>query len=67
MIIALFVNTQKTPARNLALGVQEFLSQQGVTVVTEDEEAALIGAQPLLVLTPLKSALLFQWEVMAQS
>ncbi len=44
MIVALFPNTQKTQSRNLAIGIVEFLTGQGVTVVSEDEE---IGAKPL--------------------
>lgn len=47
MIIALFPNTSKKESKTLALGIVEFLSNQGVTVVAEDEEAPLINAKPL--------------------
>src|SRR3990167_4133363 len=47
MIIALFVNTSKLYAKNLALGVAEFLAHQNVTVVTEDEEAQTLGVKAL--------------------
>ena len=47
MIIALFPHAQKTQARNFAIGIQEFLQGQNVTVVAEDEEAIAIGAKPM--------------------
>lgn len=47
MIIAIFPNTSKRQSLNLAIGIQEFLTNQGVTVVTEDEDAAHIGAVPI--------------------
>lgn len=47
MIIALFPNTSKTQSRNLAIGIREFLTNQGVTVVTEPEDAESIGALPI--------------------
>ncbi len=47
MIIALFPNTHKKDSRNLAIGIREFLVNQGVTVAAEDEDAAEIGATPL--------------------
>lgn len=47
MMIALFANTQKREAKNLALGICEFLSAQGIHVVAEDEVAAELGAHPL--------------------
>ena len=52
MIIALFPNISKKQSKNLAIGIQEFLSNQGVTVVAEDEEAALIHAQPISSVDP---------------
>jgi NAD+ kinase len=52
MIIALFPNTGKKHSKNLALGVVEFLSSQGVTVVAEEEEAPLINALPLSSVDP---------------
>jgi NAD+ kinase len=47
MIIAIFPNTNKTQSRNLAIGIQEFLTNHGITVVAEDEDAPLIGATPI--------------------
>lgn len=47
MIIALFPNTSKKQSKNLAIGVQEFLSNHGITVVAEDEEAKQINAKPI--------------------
>jgi NAD+ kinase len=47
MIIALFPNTDKKQSKNLAIGIREFLSNHGVTVVAEDEEASQIGAKPM--------------------
>ncbi len=52
MIIALFPNTGKKHSKNLALGVVEFLSNHGVTVVAEEEEAPLINALPLSSVDP---------------
>jgi len=47
MIIAIFPHAQKRQSYNLAIGIREFLSGQGVTVVTEDKDAAEIGATPI--------------------
>lgn len=44
MIIALFLNTIKSQSRSIAIGIREFLANQGVTVLTEDSEAADLGA-----------------------
>jgi NAD+ kinase len=52
MIIALFPNTSKKHSKNLAIGIQEFLSNHGITVVTEDEEAELINARPISSVDP---------------
>ncbi|MBS0607004.1 MAG: NAD(+)/NADH kinase [Parachlamydiales bacterium] len=54
MIIAIFANTSKKQSKNLAIGIQEFLSNHGVTVVAEDEEAPQIGAKPLSQIDPEK-------------
>ncbi len=54
MIIAIFANTSKKQSKNLAIGIQEFLSNHGVTVVAEDEEAPQIGAVPLSEIDPEK-------------
>jgi NAD+ kinase len=47
MIIAIFANTSKKQSKNLAIGIQEFLTNHGITVVAEDEEASQIGAKPI--------------------
>ncbi len=52
MIIALFPNTQKKQSKNLAIGIQEFLSNHGITVVAEDEDAKLINAKPISSVDP---------------
>jgi NAD+ kinase len=52
MIIALFPNTSKKQSKNLAIGIQEFLSGHGITVVAEDEEAKTINAKPLSSVDP---------------
>lgn len=54
MIIAIFANTSKKQSKNLAIGIQEFLSNHGVTVVAEDEEAPQIGAKALSEIDPSK-------------
>jgi NAD+ kinase len=43
MIIGLFVNTSKTQAKTLALGVAEFLSSQNITVIAETIEGESLG------------------------
>lgn len=52
MIIALFPNTNKKQSKNLAIGIQEFLTNHGITVVAEDEEAKIINAKPLSTMNP---------------
>lgn len=52
MMIALFPNTHKKQSKNLAIGIQEFLTSHGVTVVAEDEEAKVINAKPLSSVDP---------------
>lgn len=52
MIIALFPNMAKTQTRTIAIGICEFLATQGVKVVTEDEDAHLIGVAPLSQVDP---------------
>ena len=47
MIIALFPNEKKKQSFDLAIHIREFLEDQGVTVVVEDEKAEKIGAKPL--------------------
>ena len=52
MIIALFPNTHKKQSKNLAIGIREFLANQKIEVVAEDEEAAIIGATPISKVDP---------------
>ena len=52
MIIALFPHTDRRQSKNLAIGIQEFLSSHQVTVVAEDTEAELIGAKNLSSVDP---------------
>lgn len=52
MIIALFPNTNKKQSKNLAIGIQEFLSNHGITVVAEEEDAKLINAKPISSVDP---------------
>lgn len=52
MIIALFPNLHKKHSKNIAIGVREFFASQGVTVVSEDEEAQHIGAKPISEVNP---------------
>ncbi len=54
MMIAIFPNTSKKQSKNLAIGIQEFLSSHGVTVVAEDEEARIIHATPISSVDPEK-------------
>ena len=52
MIIAVFPNTSKKRAANLAKGICDFLYNLKVKVVTRDHEAELIGAEPLSSVKP---------------
>jgi NAD+ kinase len=52
MIIALFPNISKKQSKNIALGIQEFLTNQGVTVVAEEEDAKIINAKPISSIDP---------------
>lgn len=52
MIIAIFANIHKKQSKNLAIGVREFLCNHGITVVAEEEEAKILGAQPLSQVNP---------------
>ncbi|HSX10158.1 MAG TPA: NAD(+)/NADH kinase [Chlamydiales bacterium] len=54
MIIALFPNEKKKQSFELAIHIREFLEDQGVTVVAEDEKASAIGAKPLSSVDPSK-------------
>ncbi len=52
MIIALFRNKLNLQSKNLALGIREFFSAQGVEIATEDDDAKEIGASPLSAFDP---------------
>ncbi|PJD94035.1 MAG: NAD(+) kinase [Parachlamydia sp.] len=52
MHIALFPNTAKRHSKNIAISIREYLTAQGVSVVTQDEEAEEIGALPLSSVDP---------------
>ncbi len=52
MIIALFPNPLKPQAKNLAIGIREFLTHKGITVVADDVEASYLGASPLSSIDP---------------
>ena len=54
MMIAIFPNIHKTESKTLAIGIREFLSSHGVTVVAEDADAQEIGATPLSQVDPKK-------------
>lgn len=47
MIIAIFPHRQKKESIHLAIGIQEYLSARGATVLAEDEIAEEIGASSL--------------------
>ncbi len=52
MIIAIFPHSEKKESKNLAVGIQEYLTSRGATVVAEDEIASKIGAQRLSQVPP---------------
>ncbi|HKZ00048.1 MAG TPA: NAD(+)/NADH kinase [Rhabdochlamydiaceae bacterium] len=52
MIIAIFPNTSKAQSKNLAIGIQEFLTNHGATVVAEEEEAKQIGVKSISEVDP---------------
>ena len=54
MIIALYLNINLKSAHSVSIGIREFLTHQGITVVAEDEQADHIGAQPLSKVDPKK-------------
>lgn len=47
MHIAIFPHSEKRESKNLAIGIQEYLTSRGATVLAEDEIASSIGATPL--------------------
>ncbi len=52
MIIALFPNISKRQSKNVAIGIKEFLHKADVQVVVDDEDAELVGADPLSSVPP---------------
>lgn len=52
MIIALFPNLGKSEAKNISIGIREFLTQHGIKVVGEDADAEHFGAFPLSQVDP---------------
>ena len=52
MIVALFFNELKELGADFAIGIREFLTARGATVVTKPEAAAQIGALPLSSVEP---------------
>ncbi len=54
MIIALFPNISQKQSKNIALGIVEFFSNQGITVVAEEEDAKLINAASISSVDPKK-------------
>lgn len=49
---ALFPNISKRQSKSIAIGIREYLNNRNAVVVTEDEEAELIGALPLSQVNP---------------
>jgi len=47
MHIAIFPHPRKRESKNLAIGIQEYLSSRGATVFSENDMAETIGATPL--------------------
>lgn len=52
MNIFLYRNTLKQRSKNIAVGIREYLTSHGATVVAEDEEADIIGTVPLSDVDP---------------
>ncbi len=52
MMIALFPNEQLKQSFDIAIHIREFLEDQGVTVVAEDEKALQLDARPLSSIDP---------------
>lgn len=52
MNIFLYRNTLKRRSKNIAVGIREYLTSHGVTVVGEDEEADVIGTVPISEVDP---------------
>ncbi|NGX39741.1 MAG: NAD kinase [Chlamydiae bacterium] len=54
MIIALFPHSQKKESKHLAIGIRDYLTARGATVLAEDPIAEDIGATPLSSVDPTK-------------
>lgn len=52
MIIALFPHSQKKESTHLAIGIREYLTTRGATVVAEDDVAGHLGATPMSQIDP---------------
>jgi NAD+ kinase len=52
MIIALFSNSSKKQAKNLSMGIYEFLTNQAITVVVDSPDELIPGAAPLSSVAP---------------
>lgn len=52
MFIFLYRNTLKAHSKNIAIGIREYLNSHDVKVVTEDDDAKSIGAEPLSKVDP---------------
>lgn len=47
MIILIYRNVKKPRSKNIAIGIREYLTTQGVQVVTPDDDAKELGALPV--------------------
>lgn len=54
MIIALYLNINVKSTHSVSMGIREFLTHRGITVVAEDDQADHIGAEPLSKVDPKK-------------
>lgn len=57
-VFALFPNISKRQSKSIAIGIREYLSNRDITVVTEDDEAEIIGATPLSAVDPKSIAIM---------
>jgi NAD+ kinase len=52
MIFALFPNTRKPQAKNIAIGIREYLLSRGIQVVVEDSDSEELNLPPLSSVDP---------------
>lgn len=52
MIFALFPNTRKPQAKNIAIGIREYLLSRGIQVVVEDSDSEELNLSPLSSVDP---------------